>query len=400
MGESPARPERRPGLFGFRLDRAVVLIVCALTVGMVMGTRKWMQHQPEWAYYENYVKKPLVETSGPQKGMFGYLPGCRAVLSVFVTTQPLGYFVFAVFNAGCCLGVVRMVYKRQVDGAGEPRAGLWLALCSAVPIVFALQNNQLVAPAVYLSMLAMTMATRGKEKSAGLLFALGVLLKTLPLPMLMFALVARRWRMVVVAGLSLGLGSLLLAAWTDGWRESVDSHLRYPAQVAAQSPVLALKPETTPRSFHHNRSPGAELARLARATGVPAVAWLHPVLAVLSLAGLVVLSVRGGAAAHLFWPRLTAWLAWVACAAPFGRYYYLLFLVPAIHAAGLWVLARAGTRRNACLAVLGVLSMLMILTRSPNPSYALLSTTMLAFSMWSLHGMVRKSAADGLSPVQ
>jgi hypothetical protein len=367
---------------------------------MVMGTRKWMQHQPEWSYYENFVEKPLVETSGPQKAMFGYLPGCRAVLAVFVKTQPMGYFVFAAFNAACCVGVLRMVCKRQVDSAGEPRAGLWLALCSAVPIVFALQNNQLVAPAVYLSMLAMTLAERGKEKSAGALFALGVMLKTLPLPMLLFALVARRWRLVVVAGLLLGLGSLALTAWTDGWRESVDGHLRYPAQVAAQSPALALDPETIPRSFHHNRSPGAELTRLARATGVPAVAWLHPLLAVLTLAGLVVLSLRGGAAAHLLWPRLTAWLAWVACAAPFGRYYYLLFLVPALYAAGLWAMQRAGTRRNACLAVLGVLSILMILTRSPNPSYALLSTTMLAFSMWSLFQMVRKPAVDGLSPDQ
>lgn len=264
-----------------------------------------------------------------------------------------------------------------------------------MPVLFALQNNQIVAPAVYLSMLALTLAERGKEKSAGAWFALGVLLKSLPLPILAFPLLMRRWRMVATACLALGLGSLGLATWTDGWAQSLKHHLAYPAQVLAQSPARAADPTVTPpRSFHHNRSPGAELTRLARATGIKAIAFLHPVFVLGTLALLAVLTVHGGTGSHLFWPRLTAWFAWVAAAAPFGRYYYLLFLLPAIYTAGCWALEKSGKDRSLCLAGLAAACALTLLTRSPNPSYTLFSVSLLAFSLTRLARMVKAVPGD------
>jgi hypothetical protein len=165
--------------------------------------------------------------------------------------------------------------------------------------------------------------------------------------------------------------------------------------VAAQSPVKAADPaQKPPRSFHHNRSPGAELARLARATGIKAMAFLHPVLAVGSLAFLAFLTVRGGTVEALFWPRLTAWFTWVAAAAPFGRYYYLLFLLPAIYTVGWLALEKSGKHRNLCLAGLAVASALTLLTRSPNPSYTLLSVSMLAFSLTRLNRMIKAEPAE------
>jgi hypothetical protein len=317
------------------------------------------------------------------------------LLTPFVRTEPAGYFLFAVLNAACCAGVLRMIHLRESRGRGDPDRLLWLAIAAVVPVLFALQNNQIVAPAVYLSMLAFTLAERGKEKSAGLWFALGVLLKSLPLPMLAFPLLLRRWRMVATACLALGLGSLGLATWTDGWEQSLKHHLAYPAQVVAQSPTRAADPgKKAPRSFHHNRSPGAELTRLARATGIKAFAFLHPVFVLGTLAILAWLTLRGGAAAAFFWPRVTAWFAWVAAAAPFGRYYYLLFLLPAIYAAGWLALEKWETHRSLCLAGLALACALTLLTRSPNPSYTVLSVSMLAFSLVRLARMVNASPAN------
>ncbi|MFM7182953.1 MAG: glycosyltransferase family 87 protein [Verrucomicrobiales bacterium] len=371
---------------------AAVLLAITFLAGFGSGVRKWMQDppKPEWSYYSNYVVKPLEETNGPEKAMFGYFPGCRAILTIFVRTEPVGYFLFAALNAACCAGVLRMIYLRESRGRDDPAGLLWLGIAAVVPVLFALQNNQLVAPAVYLSMLAFTLAERGKEKTAGLWFALGVLLKSLPLPMLAFPLLIGRWRMVATACLALGLGSLGLATWTDGWQQSLKHHLAYPAQVLAQSPSKAADPsEKAPRSFHHNRSPGAELTRLARATGIKAVALLHPVFVIGTLAFLAWLTVRGGTNAAFFWPKLTAWFAWVAAAAPFGRYYYLLFLLPAMFSAGWLAVEKSGRHRNLCLAGLAIASALTLLTRSPNPSYALLSVSMLAFSLTQLARMVK-----------
>ena len=374
---------------------AAVVLAITFLAGFGSGVRKWMLDKPEWSYFSNYVVEPLEETNGPEKAMFGYFPGFRALITVFVRTEPAGYFLFAALNAACCAGVLRMIYLRESRGRDDPARLLWLAIASVVPVLFALQNNQIVAPAVYLSMLALTLAERGKEKSAGLWFALAVLLKSLPLPMLAFALLMRRWRMVATACLALGLGSLGLATWTDGWAQSLKHHLAYPAQVLAQSPARAADPaQAPPRSFHHNRSPGAELTRLARATGIKAIAFLHPVFVLGTLVFLAVLTARGGTGAHLFWPRLTAWFAWVAAAAPFGRYYYLLFLLPALYTVGWWALEKSGKSRNLCLAGLAVACALTLLTRSPNPSYALLSLSLLAFSLTRLNRMIMAEPRD------
>lgn len=369
----------------------------AILAGFSSGVRKWMLDKPEWSYFSNYVVKPLDETNGPEKAMFGYFPGCRALLTGFVRTEPVGYFLFAALNAACCIGVLRMIYLHEARGRGDPARLLWLAIAAIVPVFFALQNNQIIAPAVYLSMLALALTGSGKAKTAGALFALGVLLKSLPLPMLAFPLLLKRWRMVATACLALGFGSVGLATWTDGWEQSLKHHLAYPAQVLAQSPSKAADPaQKAPRSFHHNRSPGAELTRLARATGIKAIAFLHPVFVLGTLAFLSFLTVRSGGTARLFWPSLTAWFAWVAAAAPFGRYYYLLFLLPAMFAAGWWVLEKCGKNRGLCLASLGLGCALTILTRSPNPSYTLLSVSMLALSLVRLAQLVKSESSKTL----
>lgn len=376
---------------------AFAIFLLGLLAGFGSGIRKWLLDKPDWTYFRNYVENPLWETSGPDKMMFGYLPGFRAILTPFVALGAPGYLLFALLNAASCAAVLAIVWRREKAGRNEPWAALWLAICSFVPVIFALQNNQIVAPAVYLALVGLALARRGKWVSGGAAFALGVLVKSLPLPVLGYAVLAGHWRMVVVASAALVLGSLGLAALTDGWQESLRHHRAYPAQVSAQSPLRAIDPETAPKSFGNNRSPGAELVRLARATGVPAFAALHVVLAAGSLVLLSVLTIRGGSHPDLLWPRVAAWLAWVAAAAPFGRYYYLLFLVPALYAAGLHLLARAGRHRGRCLAGLVVFSPALFLVRSPNSGYALLSVALVVASFLRLGaevGRARRESAD------
>lgn len=380
----PAPDPGAPGKpWGFSPAARFVLAL-GLVAGFGSGIRKWILDKPDWSYFRNYALNPLAETSGPDKMMFGYLPGFRALLTPFATTGAPGFLLFAVLNAASCAAVLILIRRREKAGHAEPLAGMWLAVCSLVPVVFALQNNQIVAPAVYLALIGLALAERGRWSRGGAVFALGVLMKSLPLPLLGYAVLAGQWRFTVMAVAALVLGSFGLATLTDGWKESLRHHRAYPAQVSAQNPLRAVDPATAPESFGNNRSPGAEIVRLARAVGQPRLAWAHVLLAAGSLVILSLLTLRGGAHPDLAWPRLAAWLAWVAAAAPFGRYYYLLFLVPAFYAVGLHLLSRCGRHRKVCFAGLTVVSLALLITRSPNQGYAIFSVAMLTAAILRL----------------
>jgi hypothetical protein len=69
-------------------------------------------------------------------------------------------------------------------------------------------------------------------------------------------------------------------------------------------------------------------------TGIKYLVWVHSAIVLVSLAVLVA-SCLWSPSKTLYWYKVGGWMAWIAYAAPFGRYYYLLFLVPAFYVLGL-----------------------------------------------------------------
>jgi len=368
------------------------IIALAILAGMLRATGKWVAGKPEWMYYTRLVDQKLLDAMGPDKPIFGYLPGFKALLIPFVATEPAGFFVFLLLNALSCAGTLWLVFTHFTARRGDAVAFLWLALCSAVPVWFVLQNNQLVGPAVFLTLLAFLAMRKGREWSAGLLIALAILVKTLPLPLLAFPLVRRQWRTVMTAMIAAPVLSVALAALTDGLDASVASHIRWPAQVMAQNPEKLIVEKTEPSSFYSNQSASAELIRLASAFDLVQLVWLPKVVAGVSLLILIAFSAKRREEDAVFWSCVAGWFAWVAFAAPFGRYYYLLFIVPAVYRIGLSVFAHFPDGRNLWLVALCIVSLSLLGARGHNPLYALATSVSLFLHLFLQARFVMKNA--------
>lgn len=346
--------------------------VMALTLiaSFVRGLEKWLRDKPEWFYYRKFVELPLVEAVGPDKAIFGYLPGCKALLSPFVLTEPLGYIIFALLNVAACLGILILVHKNYTRPHQPPISLLWLALCTAVPIWFSLQNNQLMAPALFLTLCAFSRLRKGQNIQMGVFMAFAVLLKTLPLAVMMFPLALRRWKAILATGLILGFLSLGLATLTDGFNDSFWMHLSWPNQVSEQNPFNGLDEGSSPKSLGINQSPAAEMVRLIQWSGIYELKYLYWMLVGVSLVGMLALSILPMDSDDIYWSRIGGWLAWVSFSAPFGRYYYLLFLVPAIYQLGLRVMDKSPRWRYLSLTILTILSFSLLGARGGSLFYA------------------------------
>jgi len=217
-----------------------VIMACAVLAGLGRGVGKWLKNEPEWSYYRQLVYQPLAEVCGPDKPIFGYLPGIKNLLAPFVLTEPAGYVLFALFNALACIGIYLFVHRHFTDAENNPiprgTSLLWLSICSAIPSWFALQNNQLVAPAVFLTLLAFSQVAQKRDILAGIVFALAIVLKTLTLPALLFPLLCRRWGVIVATTVSLVILSIGSDCMTEGMHGGIRNHLAWPSQVIAQTP--------------------------------------------------------------------------------------------------------------------------------------------------------------------
>ncbi len=310
---------------------ALLLFVSALALGIGRAAQRWRHNRSEWCYWRMFVEQPMQDVFGAEKPLFGYLPGAKALFIPFVRAGAAGFAAFATLNAASCIGVVILLARRVRIDEGE-RSALalpWLLLCCSVPSYFAIQNNQVVAPAVFLSLAAFALLERKRPVLAGCVLAAAALVKTVPVALFLLPLLLRSWRTSLMAVLALLVLSFGLSAATEGVAGSVRYHLHWPAQVLAQDPAVPQTEGGPERSRGVNESPSAEVARLAEVTGTRVWVWGFRAVLVASTTLLIVVSVAAQGNAPLFWHKVAAWMAWVPVASPFGCYYYLLFAAPA-----------------------------------------------------------------------
>ena len=154
----------------------------------------------------------------------------------------------------------------------------------------------------------------------------------IPIKFFGYLILTKRYLAACLSGILLLLLSLGLSSLAFGVDESVEAHFRYPEQIRQQEPARSLGNEV-PISFTHNQSPAACIISISNILSNP----LALVLRYCFLAGtsLVVAWIvyRFGNIRDYKYVSLTLWLSWTILAAPFSRYYYLLFVAPS------WVLA-------------------------------------------------------------
>lgn len=380
--------------------KAVIVLlffVCYQISGIYSAIRKGLANRAEWNYYRDLVELPLAEATGPDKMIFGYLPGAKALLTPFLMFNEAGLFAYIVFNVLSGLLIILLLYK-LIPASNETAVGFkpvyWMLFCGSIPVYLVLQNNQLVLISMLLLLLGFVQMQSDREVGAGVLLAFAALFKTLVVPVFALPLLLGRWKTTLVAGLATILLSFSFATFTDGLDASIQMHTRWIAQVSAQSPERVVSEQVTPISFSNNQSSRAEIVRLVQATGAIVAMYAHFVFYGLVTILLVVLTIDyKGQFRHLTWMKVSAWLAWVAYAAPFGRYYYIIYLLPTFYIAG----SGSAFRRGTWQVALWIVVLMSFFPKGHTPVYAIatacgvvLSIAMLAYKRYSdksLHEM-------------
>ena len=297
--------------------------------------RAGLKDKPEWPYLRMMALLEPSESMGGDKMCFGYLPGFAAVVRPFFVNETVGLPLFIAVNLASVVGIFALLrpWLKIDDGpsASDAVNRLWrdgvLVSLLVAPAYLAIQNNQIVAPSVFLLLAAWRWIERGRWTWGASLLSLACLVKSLPLTLVGYLLLTRRF---VTAGLTvavLGVVSLVACAALFGVGESWRAHLHFPQSVRMQEPARALSGEP-PISYNDNQSLAAIIIQSSAMIGEHA-AWLlrYGIFAISAL-------VAGGCTwrfgRETGYERQTflMWLAWTVLAAPFGRYYYLLFLVP------------------------------------------------------------------------
>lgn len=319
-------------------DHLVLAVVIA--AGALSGFQSAIQGQPEWCYWEALATQPWLEVVGPDKMLFGYLPGFAALIRpFFALSQPLGLLLFLAINAGSCWGIA-IVLKRMRDEKDRPLP-MALVVMLAIPMYLSLQNNQVVAPAVLLALCGVIWIMRGNSWGA-LALAIAALIKTMPVTLLLPLVLVGHWRKALLAALAVASLSIGFYAASEGIGTGLEAHLDLPAQWSAQNPNRILTDGEIPSSYSDNMSLSAVMIGLRGILGDGPTLLVNLSWFVGTLLLTLFATVRSQRREHHPMAWLGLWLSWTVLAAPFGRYYYLLLLTPTWS----WLWPRAGGVRS------------------------------------------------------
>ena len=373
----------------FLTDPGCLLVVLGVVLGVARGFQKTAKAWPEWIYWKQIATQPWESVVGPDRFIFGYLPGFALfVKPFFALPSPFGALLFAVVNAASCVGILLLL--RAGIWKGSQRLHLALAAMTAITMYLSVQNNQVVAPSLFLTLLAYVLMMRnawlGSVALAG-----AILIKTIPATFLLLFTLIRRFRLAFLAGVIMLGVSVTASIMFEGVDVAMRAHAGFVEQVSAQDPGRVLTEGVTRRANSDNKSLSAAIVKLAPWIGnTPALILMRSMCwGTLILASyLSFFGIRRGCRSISI---LALWLSWTIVAAPFGRYYYLLFLLPAC-----WLFWPKGPPSRHALPVqagLWSLALIPLASRSLDGfPYTLL--TVMAFG-WCAYNCNRELGANG-----
>lgn len=366
-------------------DRSSLLLLIGIVAGIWRAWQKGVAGRPEWSYWQQLATQSWQDVAGADTAIFGYLPGFALLIKPFFLLETLGLPVFLLLNAMCALGIIIMLRRHFRPGGEDAHPAL--LLMTAIALYLGLQNNQVVIPSMFLTIVGY-FSIMGHSKHGVVALALAVLIKTLPATLFLLLTLIGRLRLAIAAGLMLGLLSFSLTAISEGWRVSLDAHLGFFEQVSAQNPNRALTDAQAPRSLSDNTSLSAAVVQLAPALGDTLARILNLAVFLGSLALTCYLSFASSRRPNNAPMVLALWLSWTILAAPFGRYYYLVFLLPAWWV--LWPKAPANGYTPLLLGALWFIALLPLASRSGSVFLVIVISTFVACA-WHVYRDLREA---------
>ncbi len=368
-------------------DPGSLLFATGIAVGAVRGYQKALGSRPEWTFWDQLATQPWESVAGADQPIFGYLPGFAVVLKpFFMLPSPLGLLLFLTINAASCVGILIILRGQFWNNGGRVHPAL--ALMTAITMYFSLQNNQVVAPSLLLTLIAYFQILRN-QKLGSIALAVAILVKTLPATFLLLFTLIKRFRLSFLAGVALLALSVLLSALTEGMDVSTHAHLNLLEQFRAQDPNRVLTDGVVPSSLENNTSLSSIVVQLAPYIGNTPAYILNLVIFWSTLLLACYLSFTASRRTRNPPLILALWLCWTIMAAPFGRYYYLLFLLPAW-----WLLwPKAALQRHAVAVTIA----LWLLALSPLASKS--TTVFVALVVFTFLWSVKSILQDLQKPV-
>jgi hypothetical protein len=295
--------------------------------GAVYAFGKSSQGLPEWSFWEQLAGQSWGAVAGADRPIFGYMPGFAALVRpFFAVPSPIGALLFVAMNVASCFGILTLL--RVEFREGGKLVQLPLVVMTSCVFYLATQNNQVVAPSVFLTLLGYRLLMRTSWWGSAVI-GFAVLIKTLPATLFLLFTLLRRFRLAFLGGVILVVASVGLSTMVEGFDVSFDAHKAFPLQVRSQDPNRVLTEGVTPRSFAGNISLAASVVRLAPWIGGTTALVVNRVIFWSTLLLVSLFAFRAGRCRSVPISILALWISWTILAAPFGRYYYAVFLLPA-----------------------------------------------------------------------
>lgn len=323
---------------------ALGLAPCAWLVALVARTAwdKGWERLPEWYYWGYAANYP--DESGLEGLRNGYLPGISALLKpFFVVPEWLGLMSFIGLNLVSAAVLLALLWREvygELDYPFGRRPSPWHVVWLAAPLYLAIRINQLMVPMMALAVIGLVYVRRGRTLEGSLALALSGVVKTLSFPLGLLLLLKRKYVCAVLFGILAGAISLALASGFYGPKLAFELHLDLPFGIARENPSRALGPDgEPPESFDNNKSASAWIVKGEPYLGTALSRGLLVVVFWGTLLPVSYVVFRRRSDPEPAWQDVALWLAWTAFAAPFGRYYYVLLLLPA------WMVLSVPSRR-------------------------------------------------------
>ncbi len=315
-----------------RYHKATGLILAygVAVAGVLRAWTKGMANEPEWAYHR--AAASINFEGGLSVHNPGYLPGFSALMRpFFLLPEGIGLALFIALGLIASFFLFRIVWREcaQLDPDMPSTPGAWHFVWFAAPLYFAIQNNQLMTQMMLFIVFGFLLLRAGHWLWGVGALSLAVVIKTFPITLGLYLLLARRWRDAVLLGICAVSATVLLGSMVYGFQDSLNLHLAWPGKVGGQEPANLLRGDV-PHFFGDNMSVAAWIVRGAPWIGSTTALITRYFLFWASLIATVWTLLRSRSSRGLHWDDLSLWLAWIVFASPFGRYYYAVMLLPAL----------------------------------------------------------------------